>query len=106
MEGARKRAGVPVDVDQWGWSCGFYPGLRPGQQRYGTAENFEAARAGFEADWNALLPEIPDSAFDEHRRDREFRAAIAAARARGETLPTELPNSLMLCICGHGVTVG
>jgi hypothetical protein len=19
------RAGVPVDVDQWGWNCGFYP---------------------------------------------------------------------------------
>jgi hypothetical protein len=20
-----ERAGVPVDVDRWGWSCGFYP---------------------------------------------------------------------------------
>jgi hypothetical protein len=26
------RAGVPVDVDQWGWSCGFYPGSHPGEQ--------------------------------------------------------------------------
>src|ERR1700722_17944810 len=25
------RAGVPVDVDQWGWSCGFYPGSHPGE---------------------------------------------------------------------------
>src|SRR5215470_4796052 len=24
------RAGVPFNVDQWGWSCGFYPGLDPG----------------------------------------------------------------------------
>jgi hypothetical protein len=24
-----RRAGVPVEVDQWGWSCGFYPGLEP-----------------------------------------------------------------------------
>ncbi len=95
-----KRAGVPVDVDQWGWSCGFYPGLHPGQHRSGTAENFEAARAGFEAGWNALLPEIPDGAFDEHRRDRECRAEIAAVHARGEKLPSELPNSLMRCICG------
>jgi hypothetical protein len=23
------RAGVPVDVDQWGWNCGFYPGTEP-----------------------------------------------------------------------------
>jgi hypothetical protein len=29
-----ERAGVPVDVDQWQWSCGFYPGLHPGQHRY------------------------------------------------------------------------
>jgi hypothetical protein len=43
-----KRAGVPVKVDQWGWSCGFYPGLHPGQHQYGSAEDFEAARAGFE----------------------------------------------------------
>jgi hypothetical protein len=24
-----ERAGVPVDVDQWQWSCGFYPCLNP-----------------------------------------------------------------------------
>jgi hypothetical protein len=24
-----ERAGVPVDVDQWHWSCGFYLGLHP-----------------------------------------------------------------------------
>jgi hypothetical protein len=35
-----QRAGVPVDVDQWGWSCGFYPGLHPGQ-RDGSATTFE-----------------------------------------------------------------
>jgi hypothetical protein len=26
-----ERAGVPVDVDQGQSSCGFYPGLHPGQ---------------------------------------------------------------------------
>jgi hypothetical protein len=35
------RAGVPVDVDQWAWSCGFYPGMGPGQHQDGTAETFE-----------------------------------------------------------------
>ena len=36
-----ERAGVPVDVDRWQWSCGFYPGLHSGQHRYGTAAAFE-----------------------------------------------------------------
>jgi len=39
-------------------------------------------------------------AFDEYRRDREWRAEIAAIRASGEKLPTEFPNSMMRCICG------
>jgi hypothetical protein len=46
-----ERAGVPVDVDQWQWSCGFYPGLHPGQHRRGTAASLEEACAGFKADW-------------------------------------------------------
>ena len=46
------------------------------------------------------MPKILDGAFDGYRRDGEWRAEIAAAHARGEKLPTELPNSLMRCICG------
>jgi hypothetical protein len=95
-----RRAGVPVDVDQWDWSLGFYPGLKPGQHRSGSAATFDQARAKFEAAWADLLPEIPVDAFDEYRRDRDFRAEITAVHARGEKLPTELPSSLMRCICG------
>ena len=95
-----ERTGVPIDVDQWKWSCGFYPGLHPGQHRCGTAGTFEEARAGFEADWNGLLPEIPDGAFDEYRRDRALNAEIRAVHARGEKLSTETPSSLMRCACG------
>ena len=90
-----KRAGVPVEVDQWGWSLGFYPGLEPGQRRSGTASTFDQARADFEAAWASLLPEIPAGGFDEYRRDREHRAEIRAIHACGDKLPTELPNSLM-----------
>ena len=46
------------------------------------------------------MPEIPEGAFDEYRRARAFRAEIAAVRERGDKLPTELPSSLMRCICG------
>jgi hypothetical protein len=95
-----ERAGVPVDVDQWQWSCGFYPGLHPGQHRYGTAPNFDEARAGFEANWNDLLPEIPEDAFEEYRHDRKWRAEMAATRASGEKLPSEVFSTMTRCVCG------
>jgi len=91
---------VPVHVDQWGWQCGFYPGLNPGQHQDGSAATFERARAAFEEAWQRLLPKIPEGAFAEYRRDRAWRAEVAAARERGEKLPSELPNSIMRCICG------
>ena len=95
-----ERAGVPVDVDQWKWTCGFYPGLHPDQHRNGTAATFEEARAGFEADWKDLLPEIPDGAFEEYRHDREAQAEMRAKRARGERPDSEIPSSIMRCACG------
>ena len=95
-----ERAGVPVGVDQWEWSCGFYPGLHPGQHRYGIVPTFAEARAGFEADWHQLLAELPEGAFDEYRRDREARAEVRAKRARGEKLDSEIPSSMMRCACG------
>ena len=41
------RSGIPVDRDQWGWSCGFYPGSDPGEYLSGTAATFDQARADF-----------------------------------------------------------
>ena len=38
------RAGVPVDVDQWGWNCGFYPVSHQDHSADGTARSFKAAR--------------------------------------------------------------
>jgi hypothetical protein len=32
-----KSAGVPLESEQWNWSCGFYPGVETGQQRGGSA---------------------------------------------------------------------
>ncbi|OMH99555.1 hypothetical protein BSN85_36495 [Bradyrhizobium brasilense] len=45
-----QRAGVPADADQWGWTCGFYPGCDP-EQTSGPAASFEDARAAFEIAW-------------------------------------------------------
>jgi hypothetical protein len=46
-----ERAGVPVDVDQWGWSCGFYHLSHRDRRAEGTAKTFAQARADFEAAW-------------------------------------------------------
>jgi hypothetical protein len=54
-----KRAGVPVEFDQWGWSLSFYPGLEPGQHRSGSAATFDQARADFETAWAELLSGSP-----------------------------------------------
>ena len=62
------RAGVPVDVDQWGWNCGFYPWSHHGQPIQGTAETFEQARADFEAAWREYLPKCSQADFEECRR--------------------------------------
>jgi hypothetical protein len=39
-----KRAGIPAGVDQWGWSCGFYPGFEPGEHQSGSALTFGHSR--------------------------------------------------------------
>jgi hypothetical protein len=96
-----ERAGVPNDLDPWGWTCGFYPGVEPSQHRDGTAPTFEEARAGFEEAWNLLRPTLTEAAFDEWRSDRDFRARIRETRVRGEKLDTEIPSSMMRCVCGE-----
>jgi hypothetical protein len=54
-----ERAGVPVDVDQWGWNFGFYPVSHRGIRSEGTAATFDKARADFETAWKAYLPAAP-----------------------------------------------
>ncbi|WLB16869.1 hypothetical protein [Bradyrhizobium japonicum] len=93
------RAGVPVRADQWAWSVGFYPGMEPGTGQRGMAAAFEAARGAFENAWSELQPSIPDNAFAEWRRDRDWRAEVAAKKARGKKLDSEVRSTLMRCVC-------
>ena len=62
------RSGVPNDVDQWGWICGF------DSQRFriakGTALTFALAVAKLEEAWQAYLPGSTD--FAEHRERRAW----------------------------------
>jgi len=95
-----RRAGCPVDVDQWEWGCGFYPGTAPGQGESGTAVDFEACHTEFEAAWQRLLPTLTETSFQEWRDHRAWTARKYAMWERGERMSTEKPNSIMPCPCG------
>jgi len=73
---------------------------RPGPEPRWKRKTFEQARACFEAAWSNLLPNIPGSAFEEWRHDRDWRAEMKAMRASGEKLESEMPSTLMRCPCG------
>jgi len=94
-----RRAGVPIDVDQWGWGCGFYPGTDPGEGSSGTAATFDEARAAFEAAWREFLPTRTEPDFQAWRDQRDWTERKYAMWARGE-LPSQKPNSMMGCPCG------
>jgi hypothetical protein len=70
-----ERSGAPPTLDQWQWCCGFYPGSDPGDDRHGTAADFETARAAFEAAWREYLPKRTDADFEEWRQDAAWHTA-------------------------------
>jgi hypothetical protein len=39
--------------------------------------------------------------FETWRSDRDYRAETRSKRGRGEKLDTEIPSSMMLCVCGE-----
>jgi hypothetical protein len=80
-----ERAGVPHDVDQAGWSVGFYPvDHRPDEyQPHSTAETFEQARVEFEEALQDYLPRCTEADFAENRwQPRLHRMEIPHARYR------------------------
>jgi hypothetical protein len=98
------RAGVPNDVDQWDWRCGFYPGMEPGTQRSGTAATFEEARADFEQAWRDILPTLTEAAFDEIRYHRASTAWKYAMWDAGCKMPTQTRDDRSKCFCGAEIT--
>jgi hypothetical protein len=70
-----ERSGAPPSSDQWQWICGSYPGSNPGDERHGTAANFEVAREAFEAAWREYLPKRTEADFEKWRRDADWHAA-------------------------------
>jgi hypothetical protein len=95
-----QRAGVPVDVDPWQWSCGLHPGCEPGEYQNGTAPDFFTTRRKFEIAWCELTATKTEADFQEWRDQRDRTARKYAMWARGEKLPSQIPSSMMRCACG------
>jgi hypothetical protein len=95
-----QRSGNPSGIDAWSWRCGFYPGSNTGDESHGTAADFQAARAAFESAWSVFLPKRTEADFEAWRHDLDSRAQMRAIHAHGEKLPSEIPSSLMRCVCG------
>jgi hypothetical protein len=70
-----ERSGVANTAEPWEWHCGFYPGSEPGEQRYGRAASFEAARSAFEAAWRDYLTRRTEADIKEWRQDAAWHAA-------------------------------
>jgi hypothetical protein len=100
-----RRAGVPSDVDQWGWDCGFYPRSHAGHRFDGTAATFEIARAEFEAAWKDYLPHCTEADFTENRRERAATAWKYRMCDTRHKLPTQLSSGRSACFCGAELTI-
>jgi hypothetical protein len=100
-----QRTGCPTDVDQWGWHCGFYPGMEPGRDRSGVAIDFDHARSDFEAAWRRILPTLTEANFQEWRRDRDWIAWKCDMLAANMQLPSQLPSGRSRCYCGASIDI-
>jgi hypothetical protein len=85
-----KRTGNPTNTDAWAWSCGFYPGGGPGDDRHGTATTFHLARDAFEQAWRDYLPKRTPEDFQAWRDHDAHTARKYALWAAGKKL--EPPN--------------
>jgi hypothetical protein len=94
------RAGVPASVDQWSWSCPFYPMSHRGEGENGTAPNFFKARTDFETAWARLLPKVTDADLVAHRRERAWTRWKYAMQGSGCKMPTQVPELRSRCYCG------
>ncbi|WMT78749.1 hypothetical protein [Bradyrhizobium sp. Ash2021] len=84
------RSGVPVDVEQWGWQCGFYPGSEPGEYLDGTVATFDQTRAEFEDAWRVFSAKRTEADYQAWRDQRDWTARKYAMWERGERFPSQI----------------
>jgi hypothetical protein len=100
-----RRVGNPHDTNQWEWSCGFYPGSRPGEIQSGTAATFDDARAEFASAWKIFFANRSSADFQAWRYQRDSTAWKYAMWDGGFKLPTQLASGRSKCFCGAGLTI-
>jgi hypothetical protein len=100
-----RRSGCPVDVDQWQWRCGFYPGSHRGEHEDGTAVDFDLARAEFEAAWLRLLPKLTEADFQDWRDERDSTVWKYVMRDAGMKMPAQMPDGRSRCFCGSEIDI-
>ncbi|ARQ95385.1 hypothetical protein [Bradyrhizobium phage BDU-MI-1] len=95
------RAGVPKDVDQWGWTCGFHPGCDT--QKHGIGPTLEACRQDFQAAWDKLHPTLTEVHFELWRRQRDWTAWKYRMFEARLPLPAAA-RGRSTCFCGTEIT--
>ncbi|SDK42267.1 hypothetical protein [Bradyrhizobium ottawaense] len=100
-----ERAGVPIDVDQWGWSLSFYPGTEPDDGAGGTGATFEECRAAFERAWEELRPKLTEENFEVWRRERDRTAWKYRMHDLGLPMPTQTTTGWSKCFCGADIPI-
>src|SRR5690349_22956967 len=98
-----ERAGVPKDVAQWGWHCGFSPAIDRGLRAGGTAATLEQARADFAEAWASYLPRCTEADFEGYRRQEAWTAWKYEMHETGCKLPTQMPELRSRCFCGMAI---
>ena len=68
------------------WHVGFYPGSNPGEQRGGTAPDFEQAREAFGTAWRVFSAKRTEADYQAWRFS-PGEAVKAEAAKRGATAP-------------------
>jgi hypothetical protein len=100
-----ERAGVPVDVDQCGWCCGFYPGVEPKRHADGTARTFKMARTAFSKAWRELLPTLSEANFQAWRDQRDWTAWKYQMHDCGCRMPTQEADGRSRCFYGVAIDI-
>lgn len=100
-----RRSGAPISAPKWGWSCGFYPGVDPGEHRSGIVETFDGARGAFRAAWAGLEATLTEADYEAWRRQRDWGAWKERMHALALPLPTQRAEGIARCFCGDAVSI-
>jgi hypothetical protein len=99
------RSGVPEWVNQWQWTCGFYPGCEIHEITAGTGADYGEAREAVANAWAKLLPLKTEGHFQEWRDFRDFTKWKDAMRDTKLPLPTQSTTGVSKCFCGAELSI-